>query len=145
VDKLEGDRRGRQLQPDVFGSPRPRASCAPTASSVPYTTETWWLRERLLAGGLPGADAVGAAHRIRPRVNNLFGLTALRAHFRRAADHRCRNRRALARARRPGASVFDAALINTAVAQAGIRCRWRQHFPGVEAGRSARLADRSSA
>src|SRR5437763_1462834 len=70
------------LQPDVFGlTEAARILCADGFEVFPYTTEDLVVAERLLAAGcrvlMPWGAPIGSGR----GLNNLFGLTALRAHF----------------------------------------------------------------
>ena len=105
--KLEVIGEDDTLQPDVFGlTEAARLLCAEGFEVFPYTTEDLVVAERLLAAGcrvlMPWGAPIGSGR----GLNNLFGLTALRAHFPRgAAHHRCRPRRALARRAGAGARL----------------------------------------
>ena len=66
--KLEVIANDDTLQPDVFGLVEAAGILSRDGFKVlPYTTEDLSVAERLLERGLPGADAVGRAHRLRPR------------------------------------------------------------------------------
>jgi len=126
----------------VFGlTGAARILCADGFEGFPYTAEGRVVAERLLAVGcrvlMPWGAPIGSGR----GLNNLFGLTALRAHFPDVAliiDAGIGVPSHAARALELG---FDAVLINTAVAQAGDPVQMAAAFAqAVEAGRSARLA-----
>src|SRR2546429_2269216 len=130
------------LQSDVFGlTEAARILCADGFEVFPYTTEDLVVAERLLAVGcrvlMPWGAPIGSGR----GLNNLFGLTALRAHFPDVPliiDAGIGVPSHAAHALELG---FDAVLINTAVAQAGDPVQMAAAFAqAVEAGRSARLA-----
>ncbi len=130
------------LQPDVFGlTEAARILCADGFEVFPYTTEDLVVAERLLAAGcrvlMPWGAPIGSGR----GLNNLFGLTALRAHFPAVPliiDAGIGVPSHAARALELG---FDAVLINTAIAQAGDPARMAAAFAqAVEAGRAARRA-----
>ena len=80
--KLEVIGEDDTLQPDVFGlTEAARLLCAEGFEVFPYTTEDLVVAERLLAAGcrvlMPWGAPIGSGR----GLNNLFGLTALRAHF----------------------------------------------------------------
>src|SRR5579864_9584172 len=80
--KLEVIGEDDTLQPDVFGLTEAAAIlCAEGFEVFPYTTEDLVVAERLLAAGcrvlMPWGAPIGSGR----GLNNLFGLTALRAHF----------------------------------------------------------------
>src|ERR1700747_2377126 len=80
--KLEVIGEDDTLQPDVFGLVEAaRVLCAEGFEVFPYTTEDLVVAERLLAAGcrvlMPWGAPIGSGR----GLNNLFGLTALRAHF----------------------------------------------------------------
>ena len=140
--KLEVIGEDDTLQPDVFGlTEAARILCAEGFEVFPYTTEDLVVAERLLAAGcrvlMPWGSPIGSGR----GLNNLFGLTALRAHFPAVpliVDAGLGVPSHAAQAMELG---FDAVLINTAVAQAtdpvGMAGAFAQ---AVEAGRAARLA-----
>ena len=130
------------LQPDVFGlTEAARILCAEGFEVFPYTTEDLVVADRLLAAGcrvlMPWGAPIGSGR----GLNNLFGLTALRAHFPAVPliiDAGIGVPSHAARALELG---FDAVLINTAIAQAGDPAQMAAAFAqAVEAGRAARRA-----
>jgi thiazole synthase len=140
--KLEVIGEDDTLQPDVFGlTEAARILCAEGFEVFPYTTEDLVVAERLLAAGcrvlMPWGSPIGSGR----GLNNLFGLTALRAHFPRVPliiDAGIGVPSHAAQAMELG---FDAVLINTAVAQATDPVAMAGAFAqAVEAGRAARLA-----
>src|SRR2546423_8709958 len=140
--KLEVIGEDDTLQPDVFGLiEAARILCTDGFEVFPYTTEDLVVAERLLAAGcrvlMPGGAPIGSGR----GLNNLFGLTALRAHFPDVPliiDAGIGVPSHAARALELG---FDAVLINTAIAQAGAPAQMAVAFAqAVEAGRAARLA-----
>jgi thiazole synthase len=140
--KLEVIGEDDTLQPDVFGlTEAARILCAEGFEVFPYTTEDLVVAERLLAAGcrvlMPWGSPIGSGR----GLNNLFGLTALRAHFPGVPliiDAGIGVPSHAAQAMELG---FDAALINTAVAQAADPVAMAGAFAqAVEAGRAARLA-----
>src|SRR5437667_186536 len=140
--KLEVIGEDDTLQPDPFGlAEAARLLCAEGFEVFPYTTEDLVVAERLLSAGcrvlMPWGSPIGSGR----GLNNLFGLTALRAHFPAVPliiDAGIGVPSHAARALELG---FDAVLINTAIAQArdpvGMAAAFAQ---AVEAGRAARLA-----
>jgi len=140
--KLEVIGEDDTLQPDVFGlTEAARILCAEGFEVFPYTTEDLVVAERLLAAGcrvlMPWGSPIGSGR----GLNNLFGLTALRAHFPGVpliVDAGIGVPSHAAQAMELG---FDAVLINTAVAQATDPVAMAGAFAqAVEAGRAARLA-----
>jgi thiazole synthase len=140
--KLEVIGEDDTLQPDVFGlTEAARILCAEGFEVFPYTTEDLVVAERLLAAGcrvlMPWGSPIGSGR----GLNNLFGLTALRAHFPEVPliiDAGIGVPSHAAQAMELG---FDAVLINTAVAQATDPVAMAGAFAqAVEAGRAARLA-----
>jgi thiazole synthase len=140
--KLEVIGEDDTLQPDVFGlTEAARILCAEGFEVFPYTTEDLVAAERLLAAGcrvlMPWGAPIGSGR----GLNNLFGLTALRAHF---ADVPLIIDAGLgvpSHAARALELGFDAVLVNTAVAQARDPARMAAAFAqAVEAGLSARRA-----
>lgn len=140
--KLEVIGEDDTLQPDVFGlTEAARILCAEGFEVFPYTTEDLVVAERLLAAGcrvlMPWGSPIGSGR----GLNNLFGLTALRAHFPDVPlviDAGIGVPSHAAQAMELG---FDAVLINTAVAQATDPVAMAAAFAqAVEAGRAARLA-----
>src|SRR6195256_3680888 len=80
--KLEVIGEDDTLQPDVFGlTEAAHILCTDGFEVFPYTTEDLVVAERLLAVGcrvlMPWGAPIGSGR----GLNNLFGLTALRAHF----------------------------------------------------------------
>ena len=140
--KLEVIGEDDTLQPDVFGlTEAARILCAEGFEVFPYTTEDLVVAERLLAAGcrvlMPWGSPIGSGR----GLNNLFGLTALRAHFPEVPliiDAGIGVPSHAARAMELG---FDGVLINTADAQATDPVAMAGAFArAVEAGRAARLA-----
>ena len=140
--KLEVIGEDDTLQPDVFGlTEAARILCAEGFEVFPYTTEDLVVAERLLAAGcrvlMPWGSPIGSGR----GLNNLFGLTALRARFPAVpliVDAGLGVPSHAAQAMELG---FDAVLINTAVAQATDPLAMAAAFAqAVEAGHAARLA-----
>src|SRR5437868_15320887 len=140
--KLEVIGEDDTLQPDVFGlTEAARILCADGFEVFPYTTEDLVVADRLLAAGcrvlMPWGAPIGSGR----GLNNLFGLTALRAHFPAVPliiDAAIGVPSHAAQAMELG---FDAVLINTAVAQAADPVRMAAAFAqAIEAGTDARLA-----
>ena len=140
--KLEVIGEDDTLQPDVFGLvDAARILCAEGFEVFPYTTEDLVVAERLLAAGcrvlMPWGAPIGSGR----GLNNLFGLTALRAHF---ADVPLIIDAGLgvpSHAARALELGFDAVLVNTAVAQARDPVQMAAAFAqAVEAGLAARRA-----
>ena len=140
--KLEVIGEDDTLQPDVFGLVEAaRTLCAEGFEVFPYTTEDLVVAERLLSAGcqvlMPWGAPIGSGR----GLNNLFGLTALRAHFPEVPliiDAGLGVPSHAARARELG---FDAVRINTAVAQARDPVQMAAAFAqAVEAGFAARQA-----
>jgi len=130
------------LQPDVFGLVEAaQILCAEGFEVFPYTTEDLVVAERLLAAGcrvlMPWGAPIGSGR----GLNNLYGLTALRAHFPDVPliiDAGIGVPSHAARALELG---FDAVLLNTAVAQARDPVQMAAAFAqAIEAGEAARLA-----
>src|SRR5260370_2513717 len=140
--KLEVIGEDDTLQPDVFGlTEAARLLCAEGFEVFPYTTEDLVVAERLLAAGcrvlMPWGAPIGSGR----GLNNLFGLTALRAHFPEVPLIIDAGIGVPSHAAPALGLGFDAVLINTAVAQARDPAQMAAAFaPAVEAGRSARLA-----
>src|SRR5215469_486296 len=117
--KLEVIGEDDALQPDVCGLVEAaRILCGEGFQVFPYTTEDLVVAERLLEAGcrvlMPWGAPIGSGR----GLNNLFGLTALRAHFPEApmvVDAGIGVPSHAAQALELG---FDAVLINTAVSQA---------------------------
>jgi thiazole synthase len=140
--KLEVIGEDDTLQPDVFGLAEAAGIlCAEGFEVFPYTTEDLVVAQRLLEAGcrvlMPWAAPIGSGR----GLNNLFGLTALRAHFPDVPliiDAGIGVPSHAAQALELG---FDAVLINTAVAQARDPVQMAAAFAqAVEAGLAARLA-----
>jgi thiazole synthase len=140
--KLEVIGEDDTLQPDVFGLAEAAAIlCAEGFEVFPYTTEDLVVAERLLAAGcrvlMPWGAPIGSAR----GLNNLFGLTALRAHFPDVPLIIDAGLGVPSHAARSLELGFDAVLVNTAVAQAGDPAQMAAAFAqAVEAGYAARLA-----
>jgi thiazole synthase len=130
------------LQPDVFGlTEAARILCAEGFEVFPYTTEDLVVAERLIGAGcrvlMPWGSPIGSGR----GLNNLFGLTALRAHFAEVPLVIDAGLGVPSHAARAMELGFDAVLINTAVAQATDPVAMAGAFAlAVEAGRAARLA-----
>src|SRR5579871_54453 len=140
--KLEVIGEDDSLQPDVFGlTEAARILCAEGFEVFPYTTEDLVVAERLLAAGcrvlMPWGAPIGSGR----GLNNLFGLTALRAHFPEVPLIIDAGLGVPSHAAQALELGFDAVLINTAVAQAtdpvGMAGAFAQ---AVAAGHAARLA-----
>jgi thiazole synthase len=140
--KLEVVGEDDTLQPDVFGlTEAARILCAEGFEVFPYTTEDLVVAERLLAAGcrvlMPWGSPIGSGR----GLNNLFGLTALRAHFPDVPLVIDAGLGVPSHAAQAMELGFDAVLINTAVAQATDPVTMAAAFAqAVEAGRAARLA-----
>ncbi|HEY1874950.1 MAG TPA: thiazole synthase [Steroidobacteraceae bacterium] len=140
--KLEVIGEDDTLQPDVFGLvDAARTLCAEGFEVFPYTTEDLVVAERLLAAGckvlMPWGAPIGSGR----GLNNLFGLTALRAHFPEVPLIIDAGLGVPSHAARALELGFDAVLINTAVAQARDPVRRAAAFAqAVEAGFAARQA-----
>ncbi|MGO9804695.1 MAG: thiazole synthase [Steroidobacteraceae bacterium] len=140
--KLEVIGEDDTLQPDVFGlTEAARILCAEGFEVFPYTTEDLVVAERLLAAGcrvlMPWGSPIGSGR----GLNNLFGLTALRAHFPEVPLIIDAGLGVPSHAAHAMELGFDAVLINTAVAQATQPVAMAAAFAqAVEAGRAARLA-----
>lgn len=140
--KLEVIGEDETLQPDVFGLVEAaRILCKEGFEVFPYTTEDLIAAERLLEAGcrvlMPWGSPIGSGR----GLNNLFGLTALRARFPEVplvVDAGIGVPSHAAQALELG---FDAVLINTAVSQArdpvGMAGAFAQ---AVAAGRAAYVA-----
>ena len=140
--KLEVVGEDDTLQPDVFGLVEAARILTREGFEVlPYTTEDLVAAERLLDAGcrvlMPWGAPIGSGR----GLNNLFGLKALRAHFKDVPliiDAGIGVPSHAAQAMELG---FDAVLINTAVAEAADPARMAAAFAqAVEAGHAARLA-----
>jgi thiazole synthase len=140
--KLEVIGEDDTLQPDVFGLVEAaRALCAEGFEVFPYTTEDLVVAERLLSAGcrvlMPWGAPIGSGR----GLNNLFGLTALRAHFPEVPLIIDAGLGVPSHASRALELGFDAVLINTAVAQARDPVQMAAAFAqAVEAGFAARQA-----
>jgi thiazole synthase len=140
--KLEVIGEDDTLQPDVFGLvDAARILCAEGFEVFPYTTEDLVVAERLLAAGcqvlMPWGAPIGSGR----GLNNLFGLTALRAHFPDVPLVIDAGLGVPSHAARALELGFDAVLINTAVAQARDPVQMAAAFAqAVEAGFAARQA-----
>jgi len=140
--KLEVIGEDDTLQPDVFGLVEAaRTLCAEGFEVFPYTTEDLVVAERLLAAGcrvlMPWGAPIGSGR----GLNNLFGLTALRAHFPDVPLIIDAGLGVPSHAARALELGFDAVLINTAVAQARDPVQMAAAFAqAVEAGFAARQA-----
>ena len=140
--KLEVIGEDDTLQPDVFGlTDAARILCAEGFEVFPYTTEDLVVAERLLAAGcavlMPWGAPIGSGR----GLNNLFGLTALRAHFPQVPLIIDAGLGVPSHAARALELGFDAVLINTAVAQARDPVQMAAAFAqAVEAGLTARNA-----
>src|SRR4030081_2686854 len=140
--KLEVIGEDDTLHPDVFGLVEAARILSGEGFDVfPYTTEDLVVADRLLAAGcrvlMPWGAPIGSGR----GLNNLFGLTALRAHFPDVPLIIDAGIGVPSHATRALELGFDAVLINTAVAQARDPARMAAAFAqAVEAGRAARLA-----
>jgi thiazole synthase len=140
--KLEVIGEDDTLQPDVFGlTEAARILCAEGFEVFPYTTEDLVVAERLLAAGcgvlMPWAAPIGSGR----GLNNLHGLTALRAHFPGVPLIIDAGLGVPSHAARALELGFDAVLINTAIAQARDPVQMAAAFAqAVEAGLAGRLA-----
>jgi thiazole synthase len=140
--KLEVIGEDDTLQPDVFGLVEAaRILCAEGFEVFPYTTEDLVVAERLLAAGcrvlMPWGAPIGSGR----GLNNLFGLTALRAHFPDVPLIIDAGLGVPSHAARALELGFDAVLVNTAVAQARDPVQMAAAFAqAVEAGLAARQA-----
>jgi len=140
--KLEVIGEDDTLQPDVFGLVEAARTLSAEGFEVfPYTTEDLVVAERLLSAGcqvlMPWGAPIGSGR----GLNNLFGLTALRAHFREVPLIIDAGLGVPSHAARALELGFDAVLINTAVAQAGDPVQMAAAFAqAVEAGFAARQA-----
>ena len=140
--KLEVIGEDDTLQPDVFGLTEAARILSGEGFEVfPYTTEDLVVAERLLAAGcrvlMPWGAPIGSGR----GLNNLFGLTALRAHFPDVPLIIDAGLGVPSHAARALELGFDAVLVNTAVAQArdpvGMAAAFAQ---AVEAGLAGRRA-----
>jgi thiazole synthase len=130
------------LAPDVFGLTEAAGILAAEGFEVfPYTTEDLGVAERLLAAGcrvlMPWGAPIGSGR----GLNNLFALTALRAHFPTVPLIIDAGLGVPSHAARALELGFDAVLVNTAIAQARDPVQMAAAFAqAVEAGQAARLA-----
>jgi len=140
--KLEVIGEDDTLQPDVFGLVEAaRTLCAEGFEVFPYTTEDLVVAERLLSAGCQVLRPWGAPIGSGRGLNNLFGLTALRAHFPEVPLIIDAGLGVPSHAARALELGFDAVLINTAVAQARDPVQMAAAFAqAVEAGFAARQA-----
>ena len=140
--KLEVIGEDDTLQPDVFGlTEAARVLCGEGFEVFPYTTEDLVVAERLIAAGcrvlMPWGSPIGSGR----GLNNLFGLTALRAHFPEVPLIIDAGLGVPSHAAQAMELGFDAVLVNTAVAQATDPVAMAAAFAqAVEAGRAARRA-----
>jgi thiazole synthase len=140
--KLEVIGEDDTLQPDVFGlTEAARILCAEGFEVFPYTTEDLVVAERLLAAGcrvlMPWGSPIGSGR----GLNNLFGLTALRAHFPQVPLIIDAGLGVPSHAAQAMELGFDAVLINTAVARATDPVSMAGAFAqAVAAGYAARRA-----
>ena len=140
--KLEVIGEDDTLQPDVFGLlEAARVLCAEGFEVFPYTTEDLVVAERLLGAGcrvlMPWGAPIGSGR----GLNNLFGLSALRAHFPEVPLIIDAGLGVPSHAAQALELGFDAVLINTAVAQARDPVQMAGAFAqAVEAGYTARQA-----
>ncbi|MGH8150169.1 MAG: thiazole synthase [Steroidobacteraceae bacterium] len=140
--KLEVIGEDDTLQPDVFGLVEAaRILCAEGFEVFPYTTEDLVAAERLIDAGcrvlMPWGAPIGSGR----GLNNLFGLSALRAHFADVPLVIDAGIGVPSHATRAMELGFDAVLINTAVAEAANPVLMAAAFAqAVEAGHAARLA-----
>lgn len=140
--KLEVIGEDDTLQPDVFGLVEAARILTDEGFAVfPYTTEDLVVADRLLAAGckvlMPWGAPIGSGR----GLNNLFGLTALRARFPEVPLIIDAGLGVPSHAAQAMEIGFDAVLINTAVAEAAQPAQMAAAFArAVEAGRAARLA-----
>jgi thiazole synthase len=129
-------------QPDVFGlTEAARILSAEGFQVFPYTTEDLVVAERLLEAGcrvlMPWGAPIGSGR----GLNNLYGLTTLRAHFPDVPLIIDAGLGVPSHAAQALELGFDAVLINTAVAQAGDPVQMARAFAqAAAAGHAARLA-----
>src|SRR5215470_9777738 len=140
--KLEVIGEDDTLQPDVFGLTEAARILAGEGFDVfPYTTEDLVVAERLLEAGcrvlMPWGAPIGSGR----GLNNLYGLSTLRAHFPEVPLVIDAGLGVPSHAAQALELGFDAVLINTAVAQAGDPVQMARAFAqAVAAGHAARLA-----
>jgi thiazole synthase len=130
------------LQPDVFGLVEAARILAAQGFEVfPYTTEDLVVADRLLEAGcrvlMPWGAPIGSGR----GLNNLFGLSALRAHFPDVPLVIDAGIGLPSHAMQAMELGFDAVLINTAIAQAGDPVAMAGAFAqAIAAGLAARAA-----
>jgi thiazole synthase len=140
--KLEVIGEDDTLQPDVFAlTEAARILNAEGFEVFPYTTEDLVVADRLLAAGcrvlMPWGSPIGSGR----GLNNLFALSALRAHFPGVPLIIDAGLGVPSHAARAMELGFDAVLVNTAVAQATDPVAMAGAFAqAVAAGHAARLA-----
>lgn len=140
--KLEVIGEDDTLQPDVFALVEAARILAGEGFEVfPYTTEDLCAAERLLEAGcrvlMPWGSPIGSGR----GLNNLFGLTALRARFPEVPMVIDAGLGVPSHAARALELGFDAVLVNTAVSQAVDPVRMAGAFArAVTGGREAFLA-----
>ena len=140
--KLEVIGEDDTLQPDVFGlTEAARILTSEGFQVFPYTTEDLVVAERLLEAGcrvlMPWGAPIGSGR----GLNNLYGLSTLRAHFPEVPLIIDAGLGVPSHAAQALELGFDAVLINTAVAQAGDPVQMARAFAqAVAAGHAARLA-----
>jgi thiazole synthase len=140
--KLEVIGEDDMLAPEVFGLVEAARILAAEGFEVfPYTTEDLGVAERLLAAGcrvlMPWGAPIGSGR----GLNNLFALTALRAHFPDVPLIIDAGLGVPSHAARALELGFDAVLVNTAIAQARDPVQMAAAFAqAVAAGQAARLA-----
>jgi thiazole synthase len=140
--KLEVIGEDDTLQPDVFAlTEAARILTAEGFEVFPYTTEDLVVAERLLEAGcrvlMPWGAPIGSGR----GLNNLYGLSALRAHFPGVPLIIDAGLGVPSHAAQALELGFDAVLINTAVAQARDPVAMASAFAqAVAAGHAARLA-----
>jgi thiazole synthase len=140
--KLEVVGEDDTLQPDVFAlTEAARILCAEGFEVFPYTTEDLVVAERLIGAGcrvlMPWGSPIGSGR----GLNNLFALTALRAHFPGVPLIIDAGLGVPSHAAQAMELGFDAVLVNTAVAQAANPVAMAGAFAqAVAAGHAARLA-----
>jgi thiazole synthase len=118
-----------------------RILCAEGFEVFPYTTEDLVVAERLIGAGcrvlMPWGSPIGSGR----GLNNLFALTALRAHFPGVPLIIDAGLGVPSHAAQAMELGFDAVLVNTAVAQAANPVAMAGAFAqAVAAGHAARLA-----
>jgi thiazole synthase len=141
--KLEVIGHADTLQPDPFGLVEAARILTDDGFQVfPYTTEDIVLAERLLEAGCEVLMPWGAPIGTGLGLNNPYGLRSLRAQF---ADTPMVIDAGLGLPSQAAAAMemgFDAVLLNTAVAKAGVPAAMAEGFAkAVEAGRLAFEAD----